>query len=394
MEARHVYQQQVEALRADLVLAQACLRTKFIREDLIGKIQHLFGNLIAGQAQKLKTLGKDAGDGGDLSDCWQRLEDVERDCDRILRELLAFVEGGLVRSAKLDQGICDIADRLLIRLAAKAGVEWPRFTIMAEDERFADLSDVIRIRFPHFSIWNLPVAVHELGHFVASKLTDRLQGIEPFARLQAEIGKKKAAGVVRALGTGAAEEQATRARRHLDEYFADLFAAHALGPAWAYVSVLLRFNPRRAYVSSPSHPCDDWRVHLVLAGLERMDFGPAAARLRKIWRESVVAAGNTDPRDTHLDQKQELEAYVDRLLSLMPVEAGYREWAKPYDLAIALLSRGWRQAAEGAFVRDVLNAAWICRMKDPSRTDAIGERALVLCRELEVDAQEKVRIRS
>ena len=88
----------------------------------------------------------------------------------LFEESLALVEGALVRGAKLDNGLCQIADALLDELRTKADVAWGRFTILAEGEFFGEMAQIIRLRFPEVSIWNLPIAAHEFGHFVGPEL--------------------------------------------------------------------------------------------------------------------------------------------------------------------------------------------------------------------------------
>lgn len=372
MEALSVFLQQVEALNRDLDLALRSLESESIRADLRERILHLFANEIKQKKRAVAALEAKLEKDGDLPQCWDHFQELQEDCEPILHELLAFLEGALVRTACLDDQICDIADALLYQLGKQAAAEWSRFTIMAEGEFFAGLTEIVRIRFPYFSIWNLPVAAHEFGHY--------LQRHRRIAKPYGELRQQIVAAAVEPYRREEQAEQARKTRRHVDEYFADLFAMHSLGPAWASTCILLRFSPRRAYVESPSHPSDDRRAHLVLAGLKRTKaFRAIAKNLGSIWREGVVAAGNDNPDHTQLEGKDWMLQWLEPMLDLMPPEVGYSEWWKPYQLSQDLLQTDWQEKAHGLELRDVLNGAWLCRLEsDGANLDLMAERALTL----------------
>ena len=92
------------------------------------------------------------------------------------------------------------------------------------------LSDVIRVRFPGGSVWDLPIAVHELGHFAAGRLRpDRRSRTSVEDIIARERADKRYLGYF------------------ADELFADTFATFVAGPSYAYTCMTTRFTPQSAY---------------------------------------------------------------------------------------------------------------------------------------------------
>ena len=94
-----------------------------------------------------------------------QLEKLQGDASNLLGECLAFLEGGLVRAAGLDGGVCALADKMFEALNDQTDLGWQRFTLVAAGEFYSTLSGIVRLRFTDTDIWSLPVAVHEFGHF-------------------------------------------------------------------------------------------------------------------------------------------------------------------------------------------------------------------------------------
>jgi hypothetical protein len=155
---------------------------------------------------------------------------------------------------------------------------WRRFTIWADREAFANIDEVIRLRFPSINIWHLPNAAHEFGHFVSQDL--------------------KKLGTARNLFEELCQDYRESAEAlFLPEYFADVFATYTMGPSYACVCVVLRFDQGVANYASEKHPSADKRVHAVLRTLEKMDRGSIPPQytyicneLRRFWRDGVSAA--------------------------------------------------------------------------------------------------------
>jgi hypothetical protein len=375
----------VEALRQDLALATGALRSDRIRDDFRESVGVLFGGFFQRKMKDLetlsRTLGEDRGvvEPGALVDYWKGLERHAEECDRILKEYLAFVEGALVRSAKLDDGICDIADAFLRKIAHDTDIEWPRFTIFAEDEFFAPLTDIIRLRYPHFSVWNLPVLAHEFGHFATPKLKDRIRGVSPLNDLRRQLEREAVQGLPQA-----AQEEAVQAfRLQLAEFIADAFAVHTVGPAFVHACVHLRFEPAHAHEERGGYPTEARRAQVLFRMLDGMDpaYAKVTAALRSRWQGSLTAAGAGGPAaDPWLD------ALADRLRTtfedVVPAARfGVDHWRQAADLGLRLLNADWESGAGALGLGEVLNAAWLCRLREGEQaTPTISARALYLCR--------------
>lgn len=381
-----VLHSRVEALLADLDLAHRTLQSKHLDPDLRKRVGAVFGPLLQQRRTDLEQLAKEAeadkGAGADR--LWARFNRQSELCRRQFREYLAFLEGSLIRSAGLDDGACKLADALLAELTERTRLPWRRFTILAEDEFVAGMSEIIRLRFPHLSVWNLPVVAHELGHLAAREIQDGMSGdhlaLDAITglreRLETELGR---------LGSEHAGREAKAEELRLHELFADLFAVFTLGPSYACTCVLLRFDPCHAFERGPRHPSDAERVHFMLRALERLDAGlyrPTVNRLEESWRRCVVAAGQPDPagwtsRHRWLDQV--LDTMLPVLTRNLPDQARYQGWAtRALPLREALEQGRTPDDSLDCILPDLLNAAWSCRLDAPAQAYTLGQRALAL----------------
>jgi len=325
-----------------------------------------------------------------LTHCWPRFRNIRKVSVPLFVECLALIGGALVRATEfekgpgpqLDKGLCRIADALLDDLSSRAVVLWERFTILGETEFFGEMAQIIRLRFPEVSIWNIPIAAHEFGHFIGPELKQAEIGGTFRYPFQDELRKVE-------------DEQG---RAFLQEYFADLFATYTLGPAFACTCILLRFDPIEAYQDKKEHPAYAKRFYLIRRTLEKMNLGPyqgIVAHLDIIWRQSLKALGLRE----HLAQEiaSQLDELLEMLYDLVITELPtiqYKDLSRAYRLSRKLLIdaetanivEAARIAAPEHTLVDILNAAWICRVEIEDQDDKlllqIGERAVKLCEEI------------
>jgi hypothetical protein len=380
----------VEALLADLSLAHRALESNSLDKDLRDRVRAVFEPLLQQRRTDLQQLADEvrrSDDGPGSERLWARFYKQSDLCGRQFREYLAFLEGSLIRSAGLDDGACKLADALLAELTERTRLPWRRFTILAEDEFVAGMSGIIRLRFPHLSLWNLSVVAHELGHLAARKIHDGMSGdpllLEAIAELrqhlETELGR---------LGPEHASREAEAEELRLHELFADLFAVFTLGPSYACTCVLLRFDPCHAFERGPWHPSDAERVHFMLRALERLDSGhyrPTVNLLEESWRRCVVAAGQPDPagwtsRHRWLDEV--LDAMLPVLTRNLPEQARYQGWAtRALPLQEALEQGRPLDEAFDCVLSDLLNAVWSCRLDAPDQAYILGRRAFLLAQD-------------
>lgn len=381
MESRHLLAARVETLRQDLVLAGSALESPSIRRDLRDSVEILFAALIQRKTEELAAFGHTLSNGvsqdpGGLAPYWTQFEEHVEESDRLLREYFAFIEGALVRSAGLDNGICDLADEYLKHLARVTAIEWQRMTILADSEFFAPMTDIIRMRYPHFSIWNLPVLAHEFGHFVTPRLQDRLERTDPLREFRRRIRTEARTDVPPQLADGAEE----RASKHLDEFIADAFAAYAAGPAYVCACILLRFEPAHADEEGPDHPADGRRAYLLFRLLETFsaDYSKVAGTLQSMWTANLEAAGRRPMRQP--------DAWLDRIASalaaILPALApkarfDAAQWRNAATLSDRLLTD--RRMEVALTPNEITNGAWLCRIaNDEAKAPLISAKALEL----------------
>jgi hypothetical protein len=387
-EDRFVLAARVAALRQDLALAAEALDSDAIRADLRESVAGIFGGFFDRKRTDLDALATAlappaSADTASLAEQWRRLEEHAEECGTILREYRAFIEGALVRSARLDGGICDLADALLRQLSRLTTVDWSRFTIVAEDEFFAPMTDIIRVRYPHFTVWNLPVLAHEFGHFVLPQLRDRLRGTDPLGRFRTDTGRALAAQLAPAGAAGRAIVE--RSMAHLDEYMADTFALYAAGPSFACTCIVLRFEPLHSHEESAAHPSDAKRAYLQLALLRSLgaDYAKIAKKLQSIWQSNQAGAGvSPGPEsDQWLDDiAPKLWTLFQTLAPKARLEAA--DWRRAIGLSLQLAEANWSADAATLTPRDILNGAWLSRLqRDDADLTTIGRRALDLARQ-------------
>lgn len=388
MDARSVVMAQIEVVNRNLATAKKLLGQLKIDPSLSKGVRGSLSKEIQSNRAELQQLREEVKDGQALDGCWDRFRDIRQQCERVFRECLAFVQGSLLRSAKLDgakldNGLCEIADALLVYLGGQAVISWDRFTMLAEEEFFVGMAQIIRLRFLDLSIWTLPIAAHEFGHFIGPEIKER--GVDgkfhhPFEdKLQQE------------------KEKEEKRWSYLHEHFADLFATYALGPAFACACILLRFDPRTAYEDKSKHPSDAKRAYLILRMLDKMSntgekelipspFQFLSTQLSTLWKDSLVGAKRKERLDNAetfpLDDLLE-DMYL--LLKANVPDVRYGSWLQAETLATQLQPDNDEplKIDNDVTLPDALNAAWYVRLQhwgeDIYVLRRIEERAIGLC---------------
>jgi hypothetical protein len=289
--------------------------------------------------------------------CWAAFAAHQREAESVMEECRALIEGMLSRKpeAALDNGLCRLADGLLLELERANAFGWSRFTILGRGEMYLDMAQVIRIRFPLANIWDLPVAVHEFGHFVGTR-----DAPPNYPALLKDEGI--------ALGTPD--------WRHRHEYFADAFAACACGPAFAAACVALRFNPFAddRPGARNTHPSDVERAVVLFRVLRMLSKtkNPASIgfldMLEKTWTESIKVSGPPllaeDATEALIDRGSDLFDLIERELP----HAIYAGWNNAMWLSSRMANGTSSGSSQDISIVDVLNAAWHRRMTSPEKS--------------------------
>ena len=304
---------------------------------------------------------------------WQKLRAVQRQVGLLSRETLAFTQGALLRRSGVDGGFCRLADKLLDHFNDVEGkLNWRGFTILAETAFLGEIGEVVRLRFPEISIWHLPVAAHEFGHYA-----------NPAIRVAVRDGSFTGSDYpVEKYLRGQWSKTNQKPWFHAHEFMADIFAVYTLGAAYAYCVLFLRPDPGTLRAGTTTHPSWSQRYPLILETLRR-----------------IVPHGGVTPQIV-VDIEQRWEQSLST--SVGDSGAGADELGKLMDFFYPLLDANLRGVRYATFVRaqqlvpplrsgdplqdatipDILNAAWLARLYDPGderQTARIGRNATKEC---------------
>jgi hypothetical protein len=324
---------------------------------------------------------------------WEDYEDIAfRDGARLFgseplfAEYVDFLGGLALRNTGIDEGVCHMADELLERCHLIAdSTLWHSLTVPARRmPPESTIARMIRLGFPEWTVWAVPLGVYEYGHVVVTENRELRDQVKE----------------------SALEE-------HLDAlriYLADAFATYCMGPSYAYASILLALDPYSGeYVGRPEGTAvperqpasmelspDTRRAYVILEALRDMDSGAykgVRTTLTRYWENALQAFGLDFKLED--DEERRLKEVVRLMSDFLDVHTiGLRyeadQWRK-------VTSDAWPKLVEtppAEFplktldddIRDVVNAAWHQRILDPESAvgdgaDRLAEAALALWRE-------------
>jgi len=331
-----------------------------------------------------------------LEEAWDLYAKAYRQCQDFFSEYLEVI-GGLAFRKKVQEvevitPIYDLADDLM---STSVPDITPLFrsvhpTLPALPETLLKtMAHIIGLRFPEWTIWTLPSIAHELGHILIHD--DRI--LREF--VEKTQGEK-----------WTAKDNTKRSKKHLTEFIADAFSTFVMGPAYACSAIFLKFNPTTADRDSDEHPGDAKRAYLVFTMLRKMNdeddvlnpYANVVTVLTKIWEDMLERAGQREPLQA--SDKGCLEELVKKAWGLFAAEALRGDAKYPYNNP----DRGWTIAKKwkerwseqlnngeslsiekvGQFntLRDVLNAAWLCRLEHEDNITKIEEAARALWKQI------------
>jgi hypothetical protein len=385
MDATSSFGAQLSALRRRQRDAeQALALLAGLRPSLAANIRPGFENAMARIADDARALARRGPEAKAPVERWADLRKARGEADELFAECLALAEGVWAREQGLDGDLCVLADALAGEIGSAMELRWDRLTVPADREFYVDAAQVIRVKLPTAGIWDLPLVAHEFGHFAAERLevVERHRFIRPHSNPFRDL-------------IGRAADRGEQSWSFAQEYFADAFATYAIGPAYAYTCVLLRFDPVGAHRNAGLHPAPATRVQLMLGVLARMDaeriglvpFGKRAEKLADLWHATLVDAGEAGSLAS--EDAELVGDLADELVGLLMRHrraAAYDSFDRAQGLSRTLGDRRAAAAtASGDRIADVLNAAWLARIdawESATRTDAIAVDAAALCRRI------------
>jgi hypothetical protein len=334
-----------------------------------------------------------------IREVWQEYAKISHASRDLFGEYLDPIGGLSIREEAPTREIADMHDVAgeFVRVCATKYVKstWlDFFAVPARQEAFNKaIARVVRLRFPKWTIWSLPLAAHEVGHVVIEEnLADFI------------------------------DEQARKWSREPDdvnEVLADFFATHMIGPAYVCAAISLRLDPSAA--SDNGRLTDDERAKAMLTVLKKQMKSPITLKLANNGAsDDVDEPSNSGISIIDLLSGQwenmrlratSLEEPAGREVGDLAKEASrnvrwslrtsgrYLEvsvgglanaetWAQAWSNELEELRDGSQELSvpkvePGSTLRDALNAAWLCRLqRKPDEINLIASAAEELCKRI------------
>jgi hypothetical protein len=316
------------------------------------------------QSGQLKDLLAAVANNGELIEERKNFRRIDQTCRDLFGECLAVSTGDAIRRLALDGGACEIIENLLRQLGDHLEVQWPHVTTLADSEFFGTASQVIRVRFPAFTVWDFPVAAHEFGHFVGPRLRSSNGDLTPYQSFL----------LVQDLGP----------RDYLEEYFADMIAVVTMGPAYLNSCLIHRFDPGGD--DGRSHPADSKRAFWILKGLEytaeryqpptRGLFEEVLKSRTEDWNSAVSTNGGVPlTPETEKTLRRRARDLCQKLYAAFP-DAIFTDLYAARQLFADFVER--KEINKRCEIRQIVNAAWMIRLHgERNANEAGGSRPTV-----------------
>jgi hypothetical protein len=314
-----------------------------------------------------KAEGVDSEKAGNLmNEAWDEYTTkLDLDSQPVLTEYVEFLGGLALRHTGLDAGVCQIADELIGTVDRIERAGSGSLTIPARYEAVtAEVARIIRLGYPEWTIWALPLVAHQFGHLVVSN--SPVRELQDFIRLQSQHCTDS----------------------FMQHYFADAFAAYTLGPAYACAVLFLRLDLSAAYKDkSDQQPAAAKRAYVVFSTLDWVNrkgkeqdqpYAGITDKLKSEWDAALRQTNQTGKLEA--DEERQLNEYVEFLGTIAlriyptlrpPLWKSVQEWP-----AKLLQNEGRDIRVDGTEeFRDVLNAAWVCRISNRRQSVEIEKAA-------------------
>lgn len=363
----------------------------------IGTAKTLLNNTL--KLQKELREGHAGGTTEAPAEAWGRYRELVDDRDQfaVFQEYVDVAAGLSLRRTGMDEHFCAMADWLSDHWTPVVSLSY-WFAIPARQDPQAKPS-IIRLEFPEWTIWALPLFAHEFGRMLVDEYSEFQELVEDL------LGPIPADPQRDPDDDAVARERRARTAR-IRTSIADVFGTYVMGPAYACACLLLRLDPAEIGQPRQEHCCDRLRAQVVLATLNRVNpgiqsnLGDIIVTLRESWTTALTQLGPTQPDEGEMRLVELVVARTVDALELIeeqsetPIKFDDEAWgqaqeqAKKYfgDLAPGAgpppeADRAGSTAAptfklDGVTLPEVLNAAWSQRLgnPDPNMTDAIATR--------------------
>lgn len=333
------------------------------------------------------------GDAAAVSAAWIRYGKTYGDSQTLLRECLEIIGTLAIREKNLDRRLLYVADELIRDcLTLSTGSSDYYLLVHSVSETFSRArARIIRLRFPEWTIWDLPLAAHDLGQVAMAKILREEGFVEPgdttltpFLAVQRDLLVASDAGLQAKNQEGgeSAAEAGRWAKGRVLILLADAFATYTMGPAYAFSAIMLRLSP--AVAAQRDTPSDALRAEVILNTLTWMNentgglakpYSDAVEQQKKNWQSALAAnpLHKLDPAEA---------AFAAQLADKFGSDVSNYALAGTAKYPHAGTNQGWLRASDWAGhwlqqwndgqrltsppnpigkLRDVLNATWMCR---------------------------------
>jgi hypothetical protein len=319
---------------------------------------------------------------------WKEYERVSGEQHDVLEELYVdYVDllGGLaLRDKGFDEGICQLAEELIEIIQRNNNSTYydPASSSLAIPSRQSALcmrlSSVIHIGFPEWTIWALPFAAHEFWHVVISKQPNYDNSLLNFVKnnllnTMQDLSEKPHLDNLVMIIDKSSED--IKKYNLVQELLADAFATFVMGPAYAFASILLRFDPSVVCERENCYASDPRRVYAVLRILKLEseggyrgigNYGRIISDLESEWNNASEKNKNFPPNCIDAELKCWIKAiwkYLDTNYRVIAYSTNSWQVIKDNWIGPMWHHKGSEINLKGdESVRDVLNAAWLCRI--------------------------------
>jgi hypothetical protein len=388
----------LDGLIARLEQAQAAIAAQGQNTRLKKRIGDDLSRRLSEQTGALRARRSKIDPAGEVpSHLWSELQEPS-EATSLLNESLLYLQAAHSRGPDSDADLSEITDALFEELGGKANsVSWKSFSVFSVEDSFDVLKQIVRVRYPMSGVWDIPVAAHEFGHFLSGRLRDQKRDGSAsliFEQYKSSF-KPKAAGQPAPGGDASANIGASSTgtgvdrSAWLDEMFADVFAAYAAGPCFACSCLLFRFDPSSAQAQKDStHPSEARRAYVILTTLRTRDnepphpgsLRPIINLLESSWSSACKAAG-TSAEVSDEDAKW-IGSQISNLYQMLKTNEGglrFDEWAGAEN-KVPWLEEIPQKGPQDFTVIELLNAAWLGRLKENSDPDRLSENFVTLAR--------------
>ena len=352
---------------------------------------------ISGELTRLQSQLSAGGASGPAE--WRRYTDIYHASQELFRDSLELIGGLALREKLLDQEICRLTDELILN-CAESMMTTTSPTIPAHLELPPRiLRRVVRMRYPEWTIWTVPLAAYEFGHIAVREIDE----LKKYCAKQAEDALRP--GQSADSDDGIDNDQLQRATSSVAVLMADAVATYTLGPAYACPALLLQFSPIADEPGTEFGPSGTQRATLVLGILEGMGqgrkpddvnaFDIVLKELGKRW-DAIQQPEDATSQPITLDPQDVLDIFSQQLDYLRPVRyptgrlnehiyGGWtvaRQWEEHWENQLSNHTGRLTtpEISSNGKLRDGLNAAWLCRLRtDPESLPYVETAAQELC---------------